>query len=113
MMPNADRAVITVDKISDYLLSRSHPIGSRKAAFFRSFGFDDTTPDVLRDALLAHAQAYAVSRRVEGVHGTKYEISGPLVTPSGKLPWLKTVWITIGDAPPRLITAVPVRGSTQ
>ena len=112
-MPNADRAVITVDKIQIICCLVRTQLDQGKLHFFRSFGFDDTTPDVLRDALLAHAQAYAVSRRVEGVHGTKYEISGPLVTPSGKLPWLKTVWITIGDAPPRLITAVPVRGSTQ
>jgi hypothetical protein len=38
-IPNADRAVIEPTKLHDYLLSRTHPIGRFKAAFFQALGY--------------------------------------------------------------------------
>ena len=39
MLPDADRARVERTKLTDYLLSLSHPDGRSKAQFFMSFGF--------------------------------------------------------------------------
>lgn len=39
LIPNADRAVIESAKLQAYLLSRTHPIGRFKAAFFQALGY--------------------------------------------------------------------------
>jgi hypothetical protein len=39
MLPEGDRAQVDRAKITDYLLSLSHPDGRGKAAFFMLFGF--------------------------------------------------------------------------
>ncbi len=38
-IPNADRALIDPAKLHGYLLSRSHPVGRFKAAFFLALGY--------------------------------------------------------------------------
>jgi hypothetical protein len=38
-IPNPERAVIDSAKLRDYLLSRSHPVGRFKAAYFASLGY--------------------------------------------------------------------------
>jgi len=39
-IPGAERAVLDDAKISDYLLSRDHRVGSAKARFFEQLGFN-------------------------------------------------------------------------
>jgi hypothetical protein len=39
-LPNAEDAVILAEKLTDYLLSSSHPVGRFKAGFFRSLGYE-------------------------------------------------------------------------
>jgi len=48
-MPNARAATIDREKVEDYLLSPTHPIGGPKARFFFSVGFNDAV--ALEDAL--------------------------------------------------------------
>jgi hypothetical protein len=38
-IPNADRAIIDPAKLHWYLISRSHPVGRFKAAFFLALGY--------------------------------------------------------------------------
>jgi hypothetical protein len=38
-LPNADQARVEREKITEYLLSTSHPDGRSKAEFFSRFGF--------------------------------------------------------------------------
>jgi len=52
-----DTAVIQTAKITDYLLSDSHPIGRSKAAFFRGCGFSVDQPDVMIGVLMEHGKA--------------------------------------------------------
>jgi hypothetical protein len=49
-VPNADQAIIDPRKITDYLLSQTHPDGAPKAAFFESFGFTLIDWPMLGDA---------------------------------------------------------------
>ncbi len=39
MKLNATTAIVPVEKLRDYLLSPTHPIGRYKATFFRSLGY--------------------------------------------------------------------------
>jgi len=104
-MPDADRAFVEPEKLSGYLLSETHPDGAGKAAFFIAFGFSVQDPEGLRRALCAHAQS-EVAEEVASAFGKRYIIDAPLETPSGRKPWVRSVW-EVKDKPPRLLTAFP------
>jgi hypothetical protein len=107
-LPNAENAIVADRKITHYLLSSDHPKGRAKAAFFSRFGFTLDDPVVLAKALLEHASANSVVAVHTSHSGVKYEISGPLAAPDGRLPIVKSVWIVdAGNPIPRFVTAVP------
>jgi hypothetical protein len=110
-LPYAERAFIEPRKISAYLLNLKHPDGGSKAAFFIRFGFDPSQSETMRLALLAHARTHEVTRLQKDALGTSYVIEGPLQTPDGRNPNVRTVWlIETGEAAPRLLTAIPLKG---
>ncbi|MHB8898707.1 MAG: DUF6883 domain-containing protein [Thermoguttaceae bacterium] len=41
-IPNAEQAVVTAEKVRDYLLNLEHPDGGSKAAWFRSRATGDS-----------------------------------------------------------------------
>lgn len=65
MPPERDRAYVDQTKITDYLLSRSHPDGRTKAEFFMRFGFAIEKWQELAEAL----RAAGASNPVESPHG--------------------------------------------
>ncbi len=97
-------------KVVEYLL---HPVkGHGKAHLFHKLGFTLLGWELLRDALLAHAEALPVTEVVASEFGTKYIVDGGLVTPDGRtpLPIVRAVWIQdTGQNGVRLVTAFPVR----
>jgi hypothetical protein len=108
ILPNAERAVIAEAKMCSYLLNPAHPDGEAKARFFAALGFTAEAWEVLATALRGLAQRAPVARRLESVHGTKYVVEGPLETPSGRAPFVRTIWIVdAGQDIPRLVTAYP------
>ena len=108
LLPNAGIAVVDPAKITHYLLSATHPVGAPQAAFFKTFGFSADQPQVLADALLKHAKTFEAMTLPATVHGTEYEISGPLASPDGRMPRVRSVWIIdAGQSIPRFVTAVP------
>jgi len=107
-LPNHSGAVIDDRKITDYLLSGTHPTGRAKAAFFTSFGFRAEVPDELKVALLGHAAGNDVVEAQVTSYGTKYAIDGPLESPDGRNPKVRVVWfVDAGTDQPRLVTAFP------
>jgi len=108
MLPDRDRARVDRAKITDYLLSLSHPDGRGKAAFFMRFGFKARDWEALADALREVAVRNLVTAVAESAHGTRYTVDGPLHTPDGRAPRVRTVWIVERDSVPRLITAHPL-----
>lgn len=60
-LPNSDKAIIPKDKLTDYLLSETHPVGSSKAKFFRGLGFNEANANVLAKLLLHMAQTFATA----------------------------------------------------
>ncbi len=107
-LPNAAHARVDRRKITEYLLCPTHPEGASKARFFAGFGFRVEDWQILARALRSHGAAHPVVRVVESAFGTRYTVEGPLETPSGRQPTVRTVWVVDeGSDTPRLITAYP------
>jgi hypothetical protein len=107
-LPNAEMAYVEERKITEYLLALGHPDGHDKAAFFMRFGFRPDNWERLAEALLVHARENELAEREETLYGVQYAVDGPLRTPNGRSPPVRSVWEQRpGAAGPRLITAYP------
>ena len=108
-LPDAEHLRVDREKIVDYLLSASHPDGQTKAKFFRRFGFQQDQWRVLAEALRKQGMSHPIVKAVESPHGTRYSVDGPIESPDGRQPQIRTVWILeVGARSPRLITAHPL-----
>jgi hypothetical protein len=107
-LPNVENAVIDSEKLRDYLLSPSHPVGRFKAAFFSSLGYRQEDWEQLEaDLRRQHLTQDAVLGR-ETSYGRKYEIHGRMRGPAGKIGEVISVWIILVDEDvPRFVTAYP------
>jgi hypothetical protein len=107
-LPNVDRVQIPQAKAVEYLLSPTHPEGAGKAEFFAALGFRHEEWEMLAEALRQVARDFPVTKSMTSPHGQKYIIDGVLPTPSGRTPFVRTVWIVdAGTEMPRLVTAYP------
>jgi hypothetical protein len=70
-LANAERAIVSKEKIVDYLLNPLHPQGAGKAKFFHSLGFSIDEWRLLADALRYLAIDRHVTSCVESAHGQK------------------------------------------
>ena len=105
-LPFRERAYVGPEKVADYLLSQTHPVGGWKAKVFCAAGFDETNVSELQDALLSIARSDDVTSAQQTAHGTKYVVEGEIATPSGRPLSVRTVWIVESDSEtPRLVTA--------
>jgi hypothetical protein len=94
-VPNRDQAIIDLAKVSDYLLSGTHPVGRAKARFFNRFGFREDPPGELVQALLDHVRGGTASQAEPSAYGTRYRVDGPLTSPNGRNPLVSSVWIIL------------------
>ena len=107
-LPNPDRAIVSQEKLVDYLMNPAHPDNGGKAAFFISHGFRPEHWQELALAFAAVAAAFPVAKSMASPHGAKYVLDGDLRTPSGRSPRIRTIWIVdAGTDTPRLVTAYP------
>lgn len=108
-LPNASQARVDESKVTDYLLSVSHPDGSAKARFFERFGFRASNCNEFILALLEHGRVNPVVNVVDNEFGKRYSVDGEIRSPDGRNPTIRTVWIVeAGQDIPRLITAYPL-----
>jgi hypothetical protein len=106
-LPNGDRAVIPVAKLTRYLLSERHPVGRHKARFLRALGFSAAEPGALQRELLRLARQGAVSGTEDNPYGRKYLVPGTLAGPTGSAT-VTTVWfVANGTDTPSLVTVLP------
>jgi uncharacterized protein DUF6883 len=107
MLLNARAAIIPTDKLRDYLLSSTHPIGRYKSAFFRSLGYAQDNWHVLESDLRATLSNAALPLNA-AEYGQKFAVRGALTGPNGRSGRIVTVWIILtGDPTPRFVTAYP------
>ena len=83
-IPNPESAVIDAEKIRDYLLSSTHPVGRLKAVFFNALGYRESDwgrlrMDIQNAALLETASPGRFTR-----YGNNYELRANLNGPSGR-----------------------------
>ena len=108
-VPGASEAIVPRNKVENYLLDLSHPIGGGKAQFFIHFGFARERWTILADAFRTHVNQNEVASTFRDEDGVTYLVEGPLITPSGRSPKVRTVWLTeTGELAPRFITAYPL-----
>ena len=114
-LPRGELTVVPERKIPAYLLASEHQRGGPKARFLLRFGFRLEAWRELEAARLRHAVEGIVVRQQEGIHGVTYVVEGPLLTPDGRDPPFRTVWIVEWTQQiPRLVTAhPPTRGGRQ
>ena len=61
-------------------------------------------------SLRAHGRTHEVTAIVESRFGTRHIVEGELVSPDGRNPLMRTLWILEkGEAAPRLVTAYPLQ----
>lgn len=106
-LPNGDRAVIPLAKLTRYLLSDLHPVGRHKARVLRALGFSASEPGILQRELQRIARDGVVSDTEDNQYGRKYLVSGTLAGPAGSTE-VSTVWfVANGTDTPTLVTVHP------
>jgi hypothetical protein len=99
---------VDADKIQDYLLSPTHPVGRFKAAFFQGLGYSQSDGRTLESDIRRLIETADALGGQASPYGEKYEVRGTLRGPSGRVAELVTVWIILTDENvPRLVTAYP------
>ena len=113
-LPNYERAVVPRAKVADYLLSETHRDGQHKALFFKRFGFAVEEWAILAQALQQHAADQEVTRVEVSPYGQRYMLEGPIPSPDGRNPLIRTVWfMETNEDTPRFVTAYPLRRVTH
>jgi hypothetical protein len=107
-VPNAASAIVEEQKVRDYLLSSSHPVGRYKTRNFKSLGYDQEGWRRLASGLREILVANDVSESIANDYGTKYVVPGQLRVPNGAGAYVFTVWIILNEEDtPQLVTAYP------
>jgi hypothetical protein len=105
-LPNGDRAVVDVVKLTEYCLNPDHPRGKHKArVFLAACGFSPDHAELMRDQFLEaalHEDAVSVP---PNSHGRRYVVECLLTGPSGQA-CVRTAWIVrSGEDFPRFVSA--------
>jgi hypothetical protein len=107
-MTDANLAFVPELKIAGYLADPNHERGWPKGKFLMANGFDLEDHAAIRAALVDHANTHdAIVRPTP--YGIKYEVDGPMQTPTGVTIRVRTVWVVeAGIAAPRFVTLRPL-----
>ncbi len=107
-LPSFENAIIEEDKLRNYLLSSSHPVGRFKAAFFAGFGYTQNDCKRLEEDIRKLISAQEAEEGLPSAYGQKYEVHGIMIGSKGKKFGLRTIWIVPrGETVPRFVTAYP------
>jgi len=107
-LPNAEDVIIDAEKIQQYILSSSHPVGRFKAAFFSGKGYSAEKWQILEKDLRGIIIREDVIKIENTAHGDKYTVKGLLDCPNGEKVKVITAWIILnGEEIPRFITVYP------
>lgn len=108
ILPNAEKAIIEVEKLRDYILSSTHPVGQFKAAVFRRLGYSAENWEAFEEILRALILSHDAVEMEENQYGKKFIVEGLFDGPSGQSMQIVTVWVILkGESVPRFVTAYP------
>jgi hypothetical protein len=102
-LPNAEQAVLEVEKLRDYCLSETHPRGKHKARVFAAtLGITSENAEELRMLILRAIQYEEAELGEQDEYGQRY-IVDVRVKYSGKEATVRSTWIIRnGETVPRL-----------
>ena len=102
-LPNADRAVVEIEKLRDYCLSTSHPRGRHKARVFAtSLGITAENAEELRDVILSAVLSEDAMPTEGDEYGQRYVVDFTMARQSRQAD-VRTTWIVrTGEDYPRL-----------
>jgi hypothetical protein len=108
-LPNGDRAVVELEKLTDYCLNPDHPRGKHKArVILAACGFSAENAELMREQLLDAATHEEALKAPPNVHGQRYVIECLLTGPTGTAR-VRTAWIVRpGEDFPRFVSAYVV-----
>ena len=103
-LPNGDRAIVDIAKLTDYCLNPHHPRGRNKARVFAAIGIGQSDAEKLRSALLAAAAAAEATSGDEDLFGQRYTIDFDL-TVNDRVVKIRSSWmLRTAEELPRLTT---------
>lgn len=102
-LPNADRAVVDIEKLRHYCLNPEHRQGRHKARVFAAaIGRTKDEAEELREALLAAAQNNDATPMPQDDYGSRYVIDFLMSGPRGRATVRRSWIIRRGEDFPRL-----------
>ncbi|KMO16731.1 hypothetical protein SQ03_13965 [Methylobacterium platani JCM 14648] len=96
-------------KVAGYLLNAESDDGAAKAALLMRFGFSPDRPLELMDALGRHPSPASWAAAFAAPHGIKHYFEGPLRSPDGRDPYIRSVWQVDYDRDDRSAKFVTIR----
>jgi hypothetical protein len=83
---------IAEEKLTKFLLNFDSGDGRSRAKFLREFGFETENRAELARALILHGQTAEVARDEPNEWGRRIHVEGPMWSPVGIEPNVRTVW---------------------
>ena len=102
-LPNADQAIVEIEKLRDYCLSENHPRGKHKARVFAAtLGITSEHAEELRELILRAVQNEEAELGEADEYGQRYIVDAR-VGYSGNEATVRSAWIIrSGEITPRL-----------
>jgi len=92
-VPNADRAIVDIRKLTGYCLSYEHPRGRHKARVFQSaLGLTAINAAEIRDLLRRKVKSEDCAMGLSDEYGTRYTVDFAYAR-GGKQAMLRSTWI--------------------
>ncbi|MDX2138661.1 MAG: hypothetical protein SF123_11250 [Chloroflexota bacterium] len=108
-LPNGDKAIIDLEKLTEYALNPEHPTGRHKAYVFKSaLGIEREDAAVLLDFLMQVAISDEIVDSSRTPYGTRYVLDSPLATDHGEA-IVRSAWIIRNDEDFPRLTSCYVR----
>jgi hypothetical protein len=96
-LPNADRAVVDIEKLRDYSLNPNHPEGKHKArVFLAALGFKAEDAERLRELILEAISTREATPQQPTPHGQRFIVDFHVKAEQNSVVTLKTIrsaWI--------------------
>ena len=93
ILPNADKAVLEIEKLRDYCLNKSHPVGKHKARVFQSvLGLNSSNAEELKNFILEKIKKSKAILSEIDKYGQRYTVD-IIFSKYGNETVIRTNWI--------------------
>jgi len=101
--------IIPIEKLTNYLLNETHPVGKSKAKFFIKHGYTLNNIDELKKQLTYLIENNDIKETIETEYGSKYIIDGHIKSTIETKIRIRTIWIIENSMNEiRFITCYPI-----